>query len=142
LHGPTVGLRLRLTHSLDVRAAASFLGERDYEYRGNVYKIGVLPLTLAAAVEIPGVPNLRAGGGVEALLIHTERSGQEAPLHWAFGPMARLEHRWAIRTFALISALQAALHPASWNTAGNPESLVTVPAWTVGLAVGLEFKIF
>jgi hypothetical protein len=141
-HGPVVGLRLRVTPGLDVRAAISFLGERDFEYRGNVYKLGMLPLTLAAAVEIPGVPSLRAGGGVEGVLIHSERAGQEAPLHWAVGPIARLEHRYAIRTFALISALQGALHPPSWNTARNADSVITVPAWTVGVAVGLEFRIF
>jgi hypothetical protein len=142
MHGPALGLRLRVTHRVDARVSISFLNEQDFNYQGSTYQLGMLPLALAAAVEIPGVPALRVGGGAEGLLIHSERSGEEAPLHWSIGPIARLEHRYAIRTFALMSSLQVALHPRSWNTAGNAGPLVTIPQWTLGASLGLEFKLF
>ena len=41
-----------------------------------------------------------------------------------------------------MSSLQAALHPESWNTAGHGGPLVAVPPWTIGVALGLEFRLF
>jgi hypothetical protein len=142
MHGSTVGIRLRVTHRLDARASLSLLKPQNISHQGDAYRLEMLPLALAAAVEMPGVPGLRLGGGVEGLLIGGERSGREAGLYWSIGPIGRLEYRYAIRTFALMASLQAALHPASWNTAGNAGPLVTVPPWTIGASLGLEFRIF
>jgi hypothetical protein len=142
MRGVTLGLRLRVTRRLDASAFFTGMKAQNVVHRGDAYQLDMFPLALAAAVDIPGVPTLRVGGGVEGLLVGGERSGQKPPQYWSIGPIARLEHRYAVRAFALMSSLQLALHPTSWNTAGNGGPLVTVPQWTVGASVGLEFKLF
>jgi len=142
MRGVTLGLRLRVTRRLDASAFFTGMKAQNVVRRGDAYQLDMFPFALAAAVEIPGVPTLRVGGGVEGLLVGGERSGREPPPYWSIGPIVRVEHRYAIRTFALMSSLQLALHPASWNTAGNAGPLVTVPQWTLGASLGLEFKLF
>ncbi len=142
MKGATIGLRLRLTHRLDARASVSLLHAENIDAQAGA-KLDILPLALAAAVEVPGIPSLRLGGGVEGLVVGGgDSTGLEPPWYWSIGLMSRLEHRYAIRSFALMSSLQVALHPKSWNTAGNAGPLVTVPPWTVAASLGLEFRIF
>jgi hypothetical protein len=118
------------------------LKAQDLIQQGTAYKLDMFPFALTAGVAIPGLPIARVGGGVEGLLISGERSGQKAPLYWSIGPIARLEVRHALRSFALMSALQVALHPSSWNTAGDAGPLAAVPRWIVGASFGLEFRLF
>jgi hypothetical protein len=140
--GPTIGLRLRATRRLDVRASAGLLHDEHNVAQGGA-KLDVLPFAAGAAVAIPRVPSLSLGAGVEALLVAGARDGREAPRYWSFGQILRLEHRYAVRSFALLSSLQVALHPASWNTAGNnTEPFVKLSPWTIGASLGLEFTIF
>jgi hypothetical protein len=142
MHGSTLGLRLRLTHRLDARASICLLRPQNVEQQGTAYHLELLPLAATAAYEIPGVPSLRAGAGVEALLVTGDRDDRDGPSYWAFGPTARVEYRYAIRSFALLSAVQAALHPASWNAGRDDGPRVAIPLWTVGVSLGLEFKVF
>ena len=86
MHGATLGLRLRVTHRLDVSASISGVDAQKIVHRGIAYQLDMLPLTLAAAVAVPGVPTLRVGGGVEGLLIGGERDGREPPMYWSIGP--------------------------------------------------------
>jgi hypothetical protein len=141
LFGVTLGLRLRATRRLDLRLAAGLLHAEDIASQGGA-KLDVIPLAAGVAVAIPRVPSLRLGAGVEALRVGGARDGREAPRYWALGPNLRLEHRYTTRNLALISAVQAALHPASWTTAGNLEPFVRYSAWTIGGSLGLEFTIF
>ncbi len=143
MHGATLGIRLRVTRRVDVSAFFTGMAAQKVVRQGEAYQLDMFPLALAAAVEIPSLPSLRLGGGVEGLVISAERSGLDARWqYWSIGPIARLEHRYAIRTFALMSSLQVALHPTSWTTADSAGPLVTIPPWTVGAALGLEFKLF
>jgi len=141
MHGSTVGVRVRLTPRLDARASISFLRPENVEQQGISRHLELLPLAASAAVEIPGLPALRAGAGVEGALVGGEVGGHDGPSSWAIGPIARLEYRHAIRSFALMAALQAAAHPAAWNTARGDDA-PAIPLWTVGASLGLEFKVF
>jgi len=142
MHGSTLGLRLRLTHRLDARASICLLRPENVVQQGTAYHLELLPLALSAAFEIPGVPALRAGGGLEALLVTGDRDDRDGPSYWAFGPTARVEYRYAIRSFALLTAVQAALHPAPWSAGRDDGPRVAIPLWTVGASLGLEFKVF
>jgi hypothetical protein len=142
MHGSTLGLRLRLTHRLDARASISLLRPENVQQQGKAYHLELLPLALSAAYEIPGVPALRAGGGVEAMLVTGDRDNSDGPSYWAFGPTARVEYRYAIRSFALLSAVQASLHPGSWSAGRDDGPRVAIPLWTMGVSLGLEFKVF
>jgi hypothetical protein len=142
MHGSTLGLRLRLTHRLDARASIALLRPENVEQQGTSYHLELLPLAASVAYEIPGVPSLRAGGGIEALLVTGDRDDRDGPSYWAFGPTARVEYRYGIRSFALFSAVQAALHPASWSAGRDDGPRVAIPLWTVGASLGLEFKVF
>jgi len=141
MHGLALGIRLRLTRRLDARASISFLRPQNIDEQGVRYHLELLPLAVATTIEVPGLPRLRAGAGAEGLLVTPEQNGG-GPSYWAIGPIARLEYRYALRSFALLPSVQAAFHPASWSTAGDSGPLVAIPLWTVGLSVALEFRIF
>jgi hypothetical protein len=143
MHGSTVGARVRIGKSGDVRAGIAFLRPERRTQDGTLYQRELLPLQLVVANHLPRLPALRLGVGAEAVLVGGEESGRERPSSWTLGAIGRVEYRYAIRSFALLAAVQTALHPRPWRT-GPRDSLplAGLPAWTVSTALGLEFTIF
>jgi hypothetical protein len=99
------------------------------------------------ASELPRVPALHVGVGLEAVLVSGEVAGRDGPSDWSLGAIGRIEYRHAIRSFALLAAAQAALHPPPWRTgradkSSNPSPMTDMPPWTMGAALGLEFTVF
>ena len=86
---------------------------------------------------------LRAGVGLEASVVDIEDAGREYPSSWSLGALGRAEYRYAIHRFALLGAVQAALHPAAWRTGPRHlRSASSLPPWTLSLALGMKFTIF
>ena len=136
MHGSTLGVRVLFGRRLDLRAGISFLRPEDGTYHREL-----LPLQLSATIDVPRLSGLRAGGGVEAVLVSGDEGARDSPSAWSLGAIGRLEYRHAIRSFALMSSVQAALHPRSWST-GDLAPALAIPPWTLAASLGLEFRIF
>lgn len=141
MFGATVGLRFHVDSRIDVRAAIGLLRPQRVHPDGVFLRRELLPLQLAAVVDVPRVPDLRAGLGVELISIAGDLKGQEMPAAWSPGPIARLEYRRAIRSFALLASVQGAYHHASWIAIGDGNPLFVLSPWTVSGMVGFEFRI-
>ncbi|HET6148083.1 MAG TPA: hypothetical protein VFH68_11185 [Polyangia bacterium] len=143
MYGSTVGARLRLGQNGDVRAGIAFLHPERQSRAGIRYQRELQPMELVVASSLPRLRALRVGVGAQATLASGEESGRERPSSWAFGPIGRLEYRHAIRSFALLAALQIAMHPPRWHTGPrDPLPLAGVPPLTMSAGLGLEFTIF
>jgi len=141
--GSTVGARVRIAPGGELRAGIAFLRPERRWLAGTSYRRELLPLQLALSGQVPQLPALRLGVGVEGILVGVDESGHERPSSWSLGALGRTEYRYAIRSFALLAAAQAALHPASWHTGPrDPQPLAGMPSLTVSLALGLQFTIF
>jgi hypothetical protein len=142
MHGSTLGVRMAVGPRFDLRAGISFLRPQYGEREGVSYHRELFPLQLSTTLALPHLPSLRAGGGVEAFLVSGEEAGRDVAPAWSLGGTGRIEYRHAIRSFALMSSLHAAFHPASWNTNRDPGPLFAIPSWTLGASLGLEFRIY
>jgi hypothetical protein len=143
MRGSTVGARVRIGRGADVRAGIAFLRPERRSVGDTSFQRELLPLQLVVASQLPRLRALRVGVGAEAVLVGGEVSGRERPSSWALGAIGRVEYRHAIRSFALLAALQTALHPPPWRTGPrDPLPLAGVPLWTMSAALGLEFTIF
>jgi hypothetical protein len=140
MHGAAVGLQVRLA-SAELRAGLSLLRPQHVRTDGVSLRREVLPLQLSATLGVPGLPGVRAGAGVEAISVSGDTQGLEMPAAWSVGGVARVEYRHRIRSFALLAAVQAAYHRASWIAVGNDNPLFVLPPWTVGASLGLEFRL-
>jgi hypothetical protein len=138
MHGSTVGARVRLAPRLDLRAAIAFLRPQNFDHGDGRYHLELLPLQAAVLLAVPRLPGLRAGAGVETYLVTPDEDSRSS---WSMGPIAKLEHRLAIRSFALLSSVQAALHPRSWSIAGDPSAAALLPTWTLSATLGLAFTV-
>jgi hypothetical protein len=141
MHGSTVGVRVVLGHRVDLRAGISFLRPENGKDRAAAYRRELLPLQLSTTLEVPHLSGLRAGGGMEAVLVSSDAGAGETPSAWSLGAIGRIEYRHAIRSFALMSSVQAALHPRSWSI-GDGAPALAMPPWTLAVSLGLEFRLF
>jgi hypothetical protein len=141
MYGATVGLRLRVRGGVDVRAAVCLLRPQHVRSDGVLLRRELLPLQLAAAVGVPRLPSVRAGIGVELVSSAGDLKGQEMPAGWSPGPIARIEYRHQIRTFALLATIQGAYHHASWIAIGDGNPFFVLSPWTVSGSLGFEFRI-
>jgi hypothetical protein len=147
MHGATVGTRVRIGHAGQVRAAIALLRPQRRSLVNTPYQRELLPLELVISGEVPRVPALHVGVGLEAVLVSGEVAGRDGPSDWSLGAIGRIEYRYAIRSFALLAAVQAALHPPPWRTgredqSPSPSPMADMPPWTMGAALGLEFTVF
>jgi hypothetical protein len=141
MHGATVGVRLRVGAGVDVRAAICLLRPQHVRSDGVWLRRELLPLQLVATVGAPSLPTIRAGLGVELISIAGDLKGQEMPAAWSPGPVARIEYRHRVRTFALLASVQGAFHHASWIAIGDGNPRFVLSPWTVSGSLGFEFRI-
>jgi len=141
MHGAALGLRLRVTSSLDLRATISLLHPQRVSTDGTHLRRELLPLQIAAMFQVPRLPALHIGGGVEALSVAADTQHREMPSAWSLGGVGRVEYRHPIRSFALLASMQAAYHHVSWIAIGDGNPRFVVPPWTLAAALGLEFKV-
>ena len=141
MHGASLGVRVRVSHRLDVRAGITFLRPQRTRVDGISLRRELLPLQLATSVEVPRLPSLRVGGGLEVLAVSADSEHRELAPAWSFGAVGRVEYRHPIRSFALLASMQVAFHHGSWiaGSADNPPFVV--PPWTLAAALGLEFRV-
>jgi hypothetical protein len=139
MHGFSIGLRLRFTDQIDARLGAALLKPQNEHQGGVSFHRDIMPLHLVVESETPGVPNLHVGLGVEAFVIEIEQNDRN---FLSVGAVGRIEYRYAIRSFALLSSLQAGFHPDDWSTVKEGSGpLFAFSRWTLSVALGLEFNI-
>jgi hypothetical protein len=141
MHGATVGVRLRVSHRIDVRAGITLLRPQRTRAEGIFLRRELLPLQLATTVELPGLPSFRAGVGIEALSISADSPAREMPSAWSPGALGRVEYRHPIRSFSLLASMQVAYHHPSWIAIGGENPWFVIPSWTLAAALGLEFRV-
>jgi hypothetical protein len=139
--GLTVGLDVPLGHGVNLRGGISFLRPQHVHSEGAAVHRELLPLQITGTIRIPGLSALRGGAGLDAIWLSTEDEGRELPSVWSFGAIGRAEYRRPIRSFAMVASVQVAYHRAAWTLFGDPDAAFWLPSWTIGAALGLEFKI-
>jgi hypothetical protein len=142
MHGFSIGLRLRFTDRIDARLGAALLKPQNDHQGGVSFHREIMPLHLLVESETPRVPNLHVGLGVEAFVIEGEQNDRSVSNFLSVGAVGRIEYRYAIRSFALLSSLQAGFHPDAWsNVKEGSGPLFEFSRWTLSAALGLEFNI-
>src|SRR5262249_50218337 len=104
------------------------------------YRAQLLPLGLVVSVAHPGLPELRAGAGVELLRVAASSDRGEGSALLA-GPLAEVEGRLPLRPFTLVLLARAALHYSNAIETDMYYVLFHLPTVSIGTTVGVEFDL-
>jgi hypothetical protein len=142
MQGVGVGVAVRVSRSLELRGGASLLRPQRVRTPSTRLHRELFPLQLSVTARLPGLPGLSAGVGVEAVSVSGDHDGEEPPSWWSLGAVVRAGYRRRLRSFSLVTSVQAAFHHPSWMDTGDPSPVLVLPGLTVAASLGLGFKVF